>query len=101
MEQAHGGPGPELRQDPEKEPQVEDVFAATRHVIGELAPGADPEEVEAVLADLEAAVDVEEAMGIAGGAFAMLDIDYDEGLSRLGEILKVEAILPNGDQGEE
>ncbi|HKX24363.1 MAG TPA: hypothetical protein VJM46_03930 [Candidatus Saccharimonadales bacterium] len=100
MEQQFGGPGPEVEPGAEKEPQVEDVFAATRHVIGELAPDADPEDVEVVLGDLEAAVDVEEAMGIAGGAFAMLGIDYDEGLGKLGEILQVEAILPNGDQGE-
>jgi len=85
---------------PEREPTIEDVFAATRHVIGELAPDADPDDVEAVLGDLEAATDVEEALGIAGGAFAMLGIDYDEGLGRVGEILQVEAILPNGDQDQ-
>lgn len=100
MEQEFGKPGPEIEPVVEGEPQVEDVFIAARHIIGELAPGADPEDVEAVLADLGAAVDLEEAMGIAGGAFAMLGIDYDEGLARLGEILKVEAILPNGDQQE-
>ena len=90
--------GREAEPNVEHEPQVEDVFAASRHIIGELAPDADPDDVEAVLGDLEAAVDVEEAMGIAAGAFAMLGIDYDEGLARLGEILKVEAILPGGDQ---
>jgi hypothetical protein len=96
MEQNLGGP--ERESVVEKEPQVEDVFAGARHVIGELAPDADPDEVEAVLGDLEAAVDTEEALGIAAGAFAMLGIDYDEGLARLGEILQVEAILPGGDQ---
>ncbi len=93
-------PGREAEPTVEKEPQVEDVFAATRHIIGELAPDADPGDVAVALGELEAAVDAEEAMGIAGGAFAMLGIDYDEGLARLGEILQVEAILPNGDQGE-
>lgn len=86
---------------PEREPTIEDVFAATRHVIGELAPDADRDDVEAVLGDLEAAVDVEEALGIAGGAFAMLGIDYDEGLARLGEILQVESITSNGDQAQD
>lgn len=101
MEQDFDGPGREAEPGVEREPQLEDVFAATRHIIGELAPDADSDDVEAVLGDLEAAVDVEEAMGIAGGAFAMLNIDYDEGLARLGEILQVEAILPNGDQSED
>lgn len=82
----------------EREPQVVDVLAAARHTIGELAPDADPDDVEVVLGDLEAAVDTEEAMGIAAGAFAMLGIDYDEGLARLGEILQVESITSNGDQ---
>lgn len=101
MEQSFDSPGREIEPGVEKEPQVEDVFAATKHVIGELAPDADNEDVEIALGELEAAVDVGEAMGIAGGAFAMLGIDYDEGLRRVGEILQVEAILPNGDESQE
>lgn len=93
-------PSREVEPGVEGEPQVEDVFAATRHIMSELAPEADPDEVEAVLGDLEAAVDLEEAMGIAAGAFAMLGIDYDVGLARLGEILQVEAILPNSDSDD-
>ncbi len=84
----------------EREPQVGDVVTAMRHLIAELAPDADPEDVEVAIAELEEAVDLEEALGIAGGAFAMLGVDYDEGLGRLGEILQVEAILPNGDQAQ-
>lgn len=82
----------------EHEPQVEDVLAATQHLIAELAPDANPEDVEIVLSTIEAAADLEEALGNAAGAFAMLDIDYDVGMARLGEILQVEEILPNGDQ---
>lgn len=85
----------------EREPQVEDVVAAARQVISELAPNADPTDVEIVLSELEAATDDEEAKGIAVGGFAMLDIDYDAGLAMLGEILQVEAILPNGDQNKD
>ena len=84
----------------EREPQVGDVVMAMRHLVAELAPDADPEDVEVAIAELEDAVDLEEALGIAGGAFAMLGVDYDEGLGRLGEILQVEAILPNGDQAQ-
>jgi hypothetical protein len=56
----------------EREPQVADVLESMRHLMTELAPDADPEDVEVALAELESAIDLEEAMGIAGGAFAML-----------------------------
>jgi hypothetical protein len=95
MEQSEHEPAPA-----EREPQVSDVVMAMRHLIVELAPDADAEDVEVAIAELEDAVDLEEALGIAGGAFAMLGVDYDEGLGRLGEILQVEAILPNGDQAQ-
>lgn len=97
-QQFDGGPGRETEPTVEREPQVEDVLAAARHTISELAPDADPDEVEAVLEDIEAAVDTEEAMGIAAGAFAQVGIPGDDGLNRLGEILQVESITSNGDQ---
>lgn len=88
----------EIVPEPEVEPQPHDVRLAMERIIPELAPDADPEDIEAALSVLDGAVDLEESMGNACAVFVMLDVDYDVGLAALGEILQVEAILPNGDQ---
>jgi hypothetical protein len=93
MEKSEFEPAP-----PEREPQVADVVESMRHLMTELAPDADPEDIEYAVETISAASDLEDAMGLAAGMFDMLGIDYDEGLNKLGDILNVEAISPGGDQ---
>jgi hypothetical protein len=82
----------------EHEPQVGDVAAAAEYIIKEMAAVVEGEELHDLLEAIRDAVDLEEAMGIAAGAFVQAGIDYDAGLARLGEILHVEEIRSNGDQ---
>lgn len=84
----------------EREPQPSDIAIATREVIKQLMPDADPQDVEESIADIEGAVDFEEALGSAVSNMAMLGIDYNEALALLAEILHIEEIRPGGDQGE-
>src|SRR6266550_2904692 len=82
---------------PEREPQPSDVVAACRAIVAELAPDADPEDVEANIKTIARDSDLQEALGNAAGFFVMHGIDPDVGAARLGEILQVEAVLPYGD----
>lgn len=98
MEQ-HSVPDPrETRPTPEIEPQPHDVALAVRAVLGELAPDADPQDVEENIAVIEEATDTEEANGAALSCFAFFGIDIDEGAARLAEILQFESVRPYGDR---
>jgi hypothetical protein len=99
MEYPQHDPSRERDAKQEREPQPHDIALATREVLKEFAPDADPQDVKDFLDQIDGAVDFEEAEGYAMTAFTMLcDGADEEALQRLGEILQVEAILPGGDQ---
>lgn len=87
---------PEVDAQTEREPQPHDVALATREVLKTLAPDADLQDIEEGLLVIQAGTDAEEAQDNAAALFAQLGVDYDEGLSALGEILQVR-YLPKGD----
>lgn len=81
----------------EHEPHVSDVVAAAEYIIQDKAMVVEREELHDLLEAIGNSIDLEEALGVAAGAFAQVGIDPDEGLARLGEILQFEEIRSNGD----
>ncbi len=77
---------------------MSDISAAVTHIIGEMAPVVEGEELRDLLSEIESSADAEDAMGAAVGAFVQAGIDYEVGLARLAEILQVQEIRSNGSQ---